>query len=550
MIILKGKSICAGIAMGKLFFYSRAQQKITEYKISDTKQELRRFEQAREEAIQELKQLYDKALQKVGKSNAMIFEIHRMMLNDMVYCDSVMDIISSQNVSAEYAVCKTADTFSEMLSSMADNYMKARAADIVDVSERLIKVLCNAPADDMNIEEPVIIAADDLVPSETVQLDKNKVLGFVTMYGSPTSHSSILTRTMNIPAVAGIGEALKTEYNGCEAIVDGTAGVLYINPDDETRDSLCVKKYSEDEKKSLLQRLKGKENITLDGQKINICANISSLSDIDDVLQNDADGIGLFRSEFLYMENSTYPTEEQQFQVYKAAARHMGGKKVIIRTLDMGADKKADYFKLPSEKNPAMGYRAIRICLTQQDVFKTQLRAIYRAAVYGNISIMFPMIISLQEVLEIKQLISQVKQELTVQGIAYSETVELGIMIETPAAALISDLLAKEVDFFSIGTNDLTQYTLAIDRQNSRLERFYNAHHQAILRLIKMVADNAHQEGIWVGICGEMAAEVSLTETFLSMGIDELSVAASFVLPLRKHVRELNVGEIKNNMFS
>lgn len=549
MIIFKGKSICEGIAMGKLFFYKRSQQKINEYKISDTKQEIRRFEQAREEAVQELKRLYDKALQKVGKSNAMIFEIHRMMLNDMVYCDSVMDIISSQNVSAEYAVSKTADTFSEMLSSMDDNYMKARAADVVDVSERLIKVLCNAPAEDMNIEEPVIIAADDLVPSETVQLDKNKVLGFVTMYGSPTSHSAILTRTMNIPAVAGIGENLKVEYDGCEAIVDGTAGMLYINPDDETRDSLFVKKYSEDEKKSLLQRLKGKENITLDGQKINICANISSLSDIDAVLQNDADGIGLFRSEFLYMENSTYPTEEQQFQVYKAAAQHMGGKKVIIRTLDMGADKKADYFKLPSEENPAMGFRAIRICLTQQDVFKTQLRAIYRAAVYGNISIMFPMIISLQEVLEIKQLVSQVKQELKMQGIAYSETVELGIMIETPAAALISDLLAKEVDFFSIGTNDLTQYTLAIDRQNPCLERFYNAHHQAVLRLIKMVADNAHQQGIWVGICGEMAAEVFLTETFLSMGIDELSVASSFVLPLRKHVRELNVGEIKNNML-
>ena len=547
MIILDGKSICDGIVIGKLFFYKRAEQEIPQYEVHNVKQEINRFEQAKEYVSLELQKLYCNILHKIGKANAMIFEIHRMIINDVIYCDSVIRLITSENINAEYAISKTSNVFAEMLSSMNDAYMQARAADVIDVSERLIKALCNVTTLGINLQEPVIIAADDLVPSETIQLDKNKVLGVATIYGSVNSHTAILMRTLNIPAVAGAGNALKAEYHGCNVILDGSAGKLYIDPDDLIYQKLKEKQHLENEKKLLLQNLKGKENITLDGQKINISANVSGLSDIDAVLENDADGIGLFRSEYLYLENTAYPTEEQQFQIYKTVVQKMDGKKVIIRTLDIGADKKADYFNLPTEENPALGYRAIRICLTQQTIFETQLRAIYRASAYGNLSIVFPMIISLQEVQEIKKIISQVKQDLKIQGIAYSDTVPLGIMIETPAAALISDILAQEVDFFSIGTNDLIQYTLAADRQNPYLESFYNAHHPAVLRLIKTVTENAHKHGIQVDICGEIAADKSFTGIFLDMGVDELSVAPSFILKLRKYIRELKLSDFKEH---
>ncbi len=547
MIILDGKSICDGIAIGKLFFYKRAEQEIPQYKVHNVKQEINRFEQAKECVSLELQELYCKVLHKIGKANAMIFEIHRMIVNDVVYCDSVIRMITSENINAEYAVNETSNVFAEMLSSMDDAYMQARAADVVDVSERLIKALCNVTTLGINLQEPVIIAADDLVPSETIQLDKNKVLGVVTICGSATSHTAILMRTLNIPAVAGAGNALKAEFHGCNVILDGSAGKLYIDPDDLIYQKLKEKQRLENEKKLLLQNLKGKENVTLDGQKINISANVNGLSDIDAVLENDADSIGLFRSEYLYLESTAYPTEEQQFQIYKTAVQKMNGKKVVIRTLDIGTDKKADYFNLPMEENPALGYRAIRICLTQQKIFETQLRAIYRASAYGNLAIVFPMIISLQEVQKIKKIVSQVKQDLKIQGIAYSDTVPLGIMIETPAAALISDILAQEVDFFSIGTNDLIQYTLAADRKNPYVEGFYNAHHPAVLRLIKTVTDNAHKHGIRVGICGEIAADKSFTGIFLDMGVDELSVAPSFILKLRKHIRELKLSDLKEH---
>lgn len=546
MTIIQGKSVFGGIAIGRLSFYHRKRQQVERYHVSDVNAEVTRFEEAKAKAIAQLKALYDKALQEVGAANAAIFDIHQMMLEDLDYCESIINSIHAQNVNAEYAISNTADNFANMFSSMDDSYMKERAADVRDVSERLLSVLSNVSESVFASDEPVIVAADDLVPSETVQMDKSKVLAFVTMYGSSNSHTAILARTMNIPAVIGTGEALAQEYNGENAIVDGFTGTVYINPDEETLRRLSLKQTQEEEKKRLLQQLKGKENITLDGKRVSIYANIANSSDVGAVLQNDAEGVGLFRSEFLYLENQDYPNEEQQFAVYKTVAENMAGKRVIIRTLDIGADKQAGYFNLPKEENPAMGYRAVRICLDRVDVFKTQLRALYRASAYGRIAIMFPMIISLDEVLQIKQIVEQVKAELKGDGISYSESVELGIMIETPAAAMISDILAKEVDFFSIGTNDLTQYTLAIDRQNPKLDKLYDARHPAVLRFIKMVTDHAHKNGIWVGICGELAADLLLTDTFLSIGVDELSVSPSLVLGLRKKVRETNVDNVKS----
>ena len=538
MITIQGKSVFGGVSIGKLMFYKRNEKVIKREHISDADAEWKRFEAAKGQAVDQLKELYEKALEDVGEANAMIFEIHQMMLEDLDYLESIENIIRSQEVNAEYAVATTADNFAQMFASMDDAYMQGRAADVKDVSERVLDILCGVSAGVKEMTEPCIIAADDLAPSETVQLDKSKVLGFATMYGSANSHTAILARTMNIPAVIGLGETLSSQYDGKMAVIDGFTGILYVDPDEETLARMQEKRAKDLEQKELLNQLKGKENVTRSGQKINVYANIGNVSDLGAVLKNDAGGIGLFRSEFLYLENSTFPTEEQQFAVYKQVAESMAGKKVIIRTLDIGADKQVDYFNLDKEENPALGYRAIRICLTRPEIFKTQLRALYRAAVYGNLSIMFPMIISVKEVRKIKEIIAQVQAELKAEGIPYKEDVELGVMIETPAAVMISRELAKEVDFFSVGTNDLTQYTLAIDRQNQKLDTFYDPHHPAVLAMIKMAADNAHAEGKWIGICGELGADLELTEEFLKMGLDELSVSPALVLPLRKRIRE------------
>ena len=549
MTILKGKGVFGGIAFGKISIYNREEFEIKRYRVEDTDSEIRRYESAKKIAIVQLQSLYEKALQEVGETNAMIFQIHQMMLEDLDYCESIINIIKNQNVNAEYAVGTTSDNFSEMFSSMDDSYMKERAADVRDVSKRLLKILADSLENVVSFNEPSIIAADDLAPSETVQLDKNKVLGFVTMRGSSSSHTAILARTMNIPAIIGVGSQLKDEFDGCEAIIDGYAGDVYINPDHATIQKMREKQEAKERQAALLLELKGRENVTLDGRHIEIFANIGNSSDVGAVLQNDAGGIGLFRSEFLYLENDDYPSEDQQFAVYKDVAEKMSGKKVIIRTLDIGADKQVDYFEMPHEENPAMGYRAIRMCLDRLDIFKTQLRALYRASAFGKIAIMFPMIISVDEVKKIKEIIKVVKRELEEDEIQFSNDVELGIMIETPAAAIISDDLAKEVDFFSIGTNDLSQYTLAIDRQNDKLTSIFDSHHKAILRLIKFVADNAHKNGIWVGICGELGADESLTETFLSMGIDELSVSPPYVLGIRKKVIETDVSKVKEKIL-
>ena len=538
MITIQGKSVFGGVSIGKLMFYKRNEKVIKREHISDADAEWKRFEAAKGQAVDQLKELYEKALEDVGEANAMIFEIHQMMLEDLDYLESIENIIRSQEVNAEYAVATTADNFAQMFASMDDAYMQGRAADVKDVSERVLDILCGVSAGVKEMTEPCIIAADDLAPSETVQLDKSKVLGFATMYGSANSHTAILARTMNIPAVIGLGETLSSQYDGKMAVIDGFTGILYVDPDEETLARMQEKRAKDLEQKELLNQLKGKENVTRSGQKINVYANIGNVSDLGAVLKNDAGGIGLFRSEFLYLENSTFPTEEQQFAVYKQVAESMAGKKVIIRTLDIGADKQVDYFNLDKEENPALGYRAIRICLTRPEIFKTQLRALYRAAVYGNLSIMFPMIISVSEVKKIKEIIAQVQAELKAEGIPYKEDVELGVMIETPAAVMISRELAKEVDFFSVGTNDLTQYTLAIDRQNQKLDTFYDPHHPAVLAMIKMAADNAHAEGKWIAICGELGADLELTEEFLKMGLDELSVSPALVLPLRKRIRE------------
>ncbi len=539
MITIQGKSVFGGVSIGKLMFYKRNEKVIKREHISDADAEWKRFEAAKGQAVDQLKELYEKALEDVGEANAMIFEIHQMMLEDLDYLESIENIIRSQEVNAEYAVATTADNFAQMFASMDDAYMQGRAADVKDVSERVLDILCGVSAGVKEMTEPCIIAADDLAPSETVQLDKSKVLGFATMYGSANSHTAILARTMNIPAVIGLGETLSSQYDGKMAVIDGFTGILYVDPDEETLARMQEKRAKDLEQKELLNQLKGKENVTRSGQKINVYANIGNVSDLGAVLKNDAGGIGLFRSEFLYLENSTFPTEEQQFAVYKQVAESMAGKKVIIRTLDIGADKQVDYFNLDKEENPALGYRAIRICLTRPEIFKTQLRALYRAAVYGNLSIMFPMIISVSEVKKIKEIIAQVQAELKAEGIPYKEDVELGVMIETPAAVMISRELAKEVDFFSVGTNDLTQYTLAIDRQNAKLDNIYDSHHEAVIRMIQMVIDNAHKEGIWAGICGELGADTTMTERFVQMGIDELSVSPTFVLPVRKIVREM-----------
>lgn len=539
MITLTGKSVFGGVAIGKIAFYKRNEITIKRIHVDDTEGEVKRFETAKEKAVAQLQELYDKAMEDVGESNAMIFEIHQMMLEDLDYIESIVNIITTQEVNAEYAIGTTADNFAAMFQAMDDAYMQGRAADVKDVSERLLQVLSDNSTDAMKMDEPAIIAADDLVPSETVQLDKEKVLSFITMHGSANSHTAILARTMNIPAVISLGEDLKKEYDGKLAIVDGLEGKVYIEPDAKTMEAMQEKQRKDQEQKELLEQLKGKENITKSGQKVNLYANIGNLADVGAVLKNDAGGIGLFRSEFLYLESETYPTEEQQFSVYKTVAENMAGRKVIIRTLDIGADKQVDYFGLCKEENPAMGYRAIRICLTRPEIFKTQLRALYRASAFGQIAIMFPMIISVNEVRRIKEIIEEVKKELTEEGIAFREDVELGVMIETPAAVMVSRELAKEVDFFSVGTNDLTQYTLAIDRQNQQLDAFYDSHHPAVLEMIRMAAANAHAEGKWIGICGELAADLSLTETFLEMKIDELSVAPGMVLPLRKRIREV-----------
>lgn len=538
MITLEGKSVFGGVAIGKIQFYKRNEITIKRTRVEDVEAEVERFQNAKAKTLELLKGLYEKALEDVGEANAMIFEAHQLMLEDPDYVESIENIIRTQDVNAEYAIGATADNFAAIFEAMDDAYMQGRAADVRDVSERLLQALSSHNETVMVMDEPVIIAADDLVPSETVQLDKEKVLSFVTMYGSANSHTAILARTMNIPAVIGLGEALKEEYDGKVAIVDGVDGKVYIDPDEETMASMQKKQKKDQEQKELLNQLKGKENVTKSGQKVNVYANIGNLADVGAVLKNDAGGIGLFRSEFLYLESDTYPTEEQQFAVYKKVAETMAGKKVIIRTLDIGADKQVDYFKLDKEDNPALGYRAIRICLTRPEIFKTQLRALYRASAYGQISIMFPMIISVAEVKKIKEIVEEVKAELRTEGAAFREDVELGIMIETPAAVMVSRELAKEVDFFSVGTNDLTQYTLAIDRQNQKLEDFYDSHHPAVLAMIRMAAESAHAEGKWIGICGELGADVTLTETFLKMGIDELSVAPGMVLKVRQKIRE------------
>lgn len=538
MITIKGKSVFGGVSIGKIMFYKRNEKVIKRTHVDDVDAEWKRFCDAKDTAVSQLKELYDKAIEDVGEANAMIFEIHQMMLEDLDYLESIENIIRTQEVNAEFAVATTADNFAQMFAAMDDAYMQGRAADVKDVSERVLDILCGVSGGMKEMTEPCIIAADDLAPSETVQLDKSKVLGFATMYGSSNSHTAILARTMNIPAVIGLREDLLTKYDGKMAVIDGFTGMLYIDPDEETMKVMEEKRAKDQEQKALLEQLKGKENVTKSGQKINVYANIGNVSDVGAVLKNDAGGIGLFRSEFLYLENSDFPTEEQQFAVYKQVAENMAGKKVIIRTLDIGADKQVDYFGLDKEENPALGYRAIRICLTRKEIFKTQLRALYRAAMFGNISIMFPMIISVAEVHEIKAIIAEVKEELKNEGIPFKDDVELGVMIETPASVMISRELAKEVDFFSVGTNDLTQYTLAIDRQNAKLDKFYDPHHPAVLAMIKMAADNAHAEGAWIGICGELGADLELTEEFLKMGLDELSVSPAMVLPLRKRIRE------------
>lgn len=539
-----GKGVYGAIAIGKISVFKKRDTEVKRIHIDDTEGEKSRFEEAKAASFTQLGEIYEKALKEVGEAHAAIFEIHQMMLDDEDYLDSVYNIIESQSVNAEYAVAVTADNFAEMFASMDDEYMKARSADVRDISNRIIGNLLGEISDNSSDSEKVIICASDLAPSETVSLDKEKVLAFVTAHGSSNSHTAILARNMNIPAVIGAGdEFLASIKDGDEAIVDGFTGEIFIDPDDETRGRLLKKQADDEKQKALLQELKGKENVTLDGKKINIYANIGSVDNVGAVLLNDAGGIGLFRSEFLYLESSDYPTEEQQFNAYKKVLENMAGKKVIIRTLDIGADKQVDYFNLQKEENPALGYRAIRICLTRPEIFKTQLRALYRASFYGNLGIMFPMITSVSELTKILDICEEVKLELKSQSIAYSENVELGIMIETPAAAIISDKLAQMVDFFSVGTNDLTQYTLACDRQNPDIEQFVDTHHEAILELIRMSAENAHKHGAWIGICGELAADTTLTETFLRMGIDELSVSPTFVLTVRNAVRNIDLSK-------
>lgn len=531
---LEGRSVFSGIAIGKCKIFGKKDQVVKRSKVTDTDLEIKRFTQAKEQAKSQLAALYEKALKEVGEANAAIFEVHQMMLDDLDYVESITNMISSQGINAEYAVATTGDNFAEMFAAMDDDYMRERAADVKDISNRVIHILQGGSEQAGLGDQPVIILADDLAPSETVQLDKSKVLSFVTRHGSTNSHTAILARTMNIPALIGVDYPEDAE--GHMAVVDGRNSVFLLDPTEEELTKYEALRREEVEKARLLQELKGKENVTKAGRKIALYANIGGVGDVASVLANDAGGIGLFRSEFLYLETEDYPSEEQQFKAYRTVAENMAGKKVIIRTLDIGADKQVDYFGLEHEENPAMGYRAIRICLDRKEIFKTQLRAIYRASYYGNISIMFPMIISVDEVKAAKEMCATVQEELKSEGIPYGK-VELGIMIETPAAVMISDLLAKKVDFFSVGTNDLTQYTLAIDRQNPKLDNIYDAHHLAILRMLQMIIDNGHKEGCWVGICGELGADVTLTDTFIKMGIDELSVSPSMILKVREQIR-------------
>lgn len=580
MKVFRGKSVFGGIAIGKISVYKKDEQQVKRVKIEDTDAEIARYQKAKKSAIEQLGQLYEKALREVGEANAAVFEVHQMMLEDDDYNESVENIICTQMVNAEYAVAATGDNFAQMFASMDDEYMKERAADVKDISERILTILNSGAAEQTedsgraaataegqlfteetrrqaaeNAEdadrqpekkEKVIIVADDLAPSETVQLDKECVLSFVTARGSLNSHTAILARTMAIPALVGTEIALDDSVDGKLGIVDGKNGVIYVDPDSQTLEEMQKRQKEDFEQKELLQTLKGKENITLDGQRIMLYANIGNIKDLAMVRSNDAGGIGLFRSEFIYLERDHFPTEEEQFQIYKTVAETMAGKRVIIRTLDIGADKQCDYFEMEKEENPAMGKRAIRICLTRPDVFKTQLRALFRASAYGKLAIMYPMITSLWEVRKIKEMVEEVKAELTENGVSYGEP-EQGIMIETPAAVMMSGELAKEVDFFSIGTNDLTQYTLAVDRQNPQLDLFYDAHHPAVLRMIAMVVENAHKAGIWAGICGELGADATLTQEFLAMGVDELSVSPGSILPLRKIVRQTDVGEYRQN---
>ena len=541
MQVYSGKSVFGGIAIGKISVYKKNEQQVKRVRTEDTKGELARYEAAKAAAVEQLQELYQKALKEVGEANAAIFEIHQMMLDDGDYNESVENIIETQKVNAEYAVAVTGDNFAQMFRAMDDDYMRERAADVKDISERVLSVLHGGQKRKVVTDEPVIIVADDLAPSETVQLEKDMVLSFVTVHGSVNSHTAILARTMAIPALIGTEELpLDNTVDGKLAVVDGLNGKIYVEPDAQTLEEMQKRQQAELEKKELLQLLKGKENVTLDGKKIMLYANIGNIKDLATVIQNDAGGIGLFRSEFIYLEKDRYPTEEEQFSIYKTAVETMAGKRVIIRTLDIGADKQCEYFKMDKEENPALGYRAIRICLTRPEIFKTQLRALFRASAYGNLAIMYPMITSLWEVKKIKEIVEEVKAELNAEQLEFGNP-QQGIMIETPAAVMMSGELAKEVDFFSIGTNDLTQYTLAIDRQNPKLDKFYDAHHPAVLSMIRMTVENAHKAGIWAGICGELGADTSLTKEFLAMGVDELSVSPGSILPIRKIILETDI---------
>ena len=544
MQVYNGKSVFGGVAIGKISVYQKKEQQVKRVKIDDPEQEMARYEKAKAEGIKQLQGLYDKALREVGEANAAIFEVHQMMMEDDGYNESVENIIRSQGVNAEYAVATTGDNYAQMFSAMDDDYMRERAADVRDISERLLTILNGEETGAVDADEPKIIVAEDLAPSETVQLDKDKVLSFVTVKGSLNSHTAILARTMAIPALVNTSVSLEIEIDGRLGIVDGANGTFYVDPDEETLAEMKKRQEEDLSRKQLLLTLKGKENVTLDGQKVMLYANIGNIKDLATVIQNDAGGIGLFRSEFIYLEKEDFPTEEEQFQIYRQVAQTMAGKRVIIRTLDIGADKQCDYFHMEHEENPALGCRAIRICLTRPEIFKTQLRALFRASAFGKIAIMYPMITSVQEVRKIKGIVEEVKAELTSQGVEFGNP-EQGIMIETPAAAIISDDLAKEVDFFSIGTNDLSQYTMAIDRQNPQLDLFFDPHHPAVLRMISLVVENAHKAGIWAGICGELGADQSLTKEFLAMGVDELSVSPGSILPLRKIILETNVTDYK-----
>ena len=539
---IKGKSVYGGVAIGKIRVFGRVVQPVKRYKTEDTEKEIKRFEDAKIKCIEELDMLYEDARVQVGEANAAIFGIHKMMLEDVDYCDSVSNIITGEGVNAEYAVGVTCDNFREMFLSMDDDYMKERAADVGDVSDRLLAIL-NGRSEENKEEGAAIIMAEDLMPSETVQMDKNKVLAFVTSKGSVNSHTAILARTMSIPAIVGVKEDL-TGFDGRVAVVDGFTGTVYIDPDPELLARMEEKKKQDEENKELLQQLKGQESITMDGTRINVYANIGGLGDVADVLINDADGIGLFRSEFLYLEKNTYPDENEQFAVYKRVVQNMAGKKVVIRTLDVGADKKIPYFNLEEEENPALGYRAVRICLDRTEIFKSQLRALYRASAFGDLAVMVPMIVSVDEVKRVKKIIEEVKAELGEANVIFNSKTEFGIMIETPAAALVSDKLAEEVDFFSLGTNDLVQYTMAADRQNPKVDEICTPYHRSVLQLIEMTVENAHKKGIWVGVCGEAAADLRLTEFFVSLGVDELSVSPSRVLSVRKKIRETDRGAI------